>query len=128
MSLALAVVVFYSPTFAQSAFDDPGVRNPQGNANGGLVAVNNNLDSGNVTLGSSSQVVLLFRNDGNKPITMGAIDLYPSSNVSASIAQNQCAKEPLESGAICAIALSVKGLQPGRFRVEMLIRHDGRTR
>ncbi|NQZ14388.1 MAG: hypothetical protein HRT94_06180 [Alphaproteobacteria bacterium] len=126
--LALAMTIFASSAIAQSAFDDPGSRDPQGNASGGLVAVNNNLDSGNVTLGSSSQVVLLFRNDGNKQVTMGAIDLYPSSNVSASIAQNQCAKDPLDSGAICAIALSVKGLQPGRFRVEMLIRHDGRSR
>ncbi|MEM9468894.1 MAG: choice-of-anchor D domain-containing protein [Pseudomonadota bacterium] len=115
-------------SFAQSAFEDPGARNSAGNNNGGLVSVNDNLDSGSITLGSSSQVVLLFRNDGGKDISMGAIDLYPSSNVSASIAQNQCAAEPLESGAICAIALSVKGLQPGRFRVEMLIRHDGRSR
>lgn len=128
LPLALTAFVFASPVSAQSAFDDPGARTPQGKSTGGLVAVNNNLDSGNVTLGSSSQVVLLFRNDGNKPVVMGAIDLYPSSNVSASIAQNQCAKEALDSGAICAIALSVKGLQPGRFRVEMLIRHDGRSR
>jgi len=129
-ALTLAGLVVFAPVqaSAQSAFDDPGSRNPQGNASGGLTAVNNNLDSGSVTLGSSSQVVLLFRNDGNKPVTMGAIDLYPSSNVSAQIAQNECAAAPLDSGAICAIAMSVKGLQPGRFRVELLIRHDGRSK
>lgn len=129
ISVFVVGVFLLSPhVYAQSAFEDPGARNPQGKAGGGLSAVNNNLDSGNVTLGSASQVVLLFRNDGNKPVTMGAIDIYPSSNVSASIAQNQCAKDPLESGAVCAVALSVKGLQRGRFRVELLIRHDGRSK
>lgn len=125
----IAVMLFNSVgVYAQSAFEDPGARNPQGKAGGGLSAVNSDLDSGVVSLGSASQAVLLFRNDGNKPVTMGAIDIYPSSNVSASIAQNQCAKEPLEYGAVCAVALSVKGLQRGRFRVELLIRHDGRSK
>lgn len=130
VSVLVVVVLLQSShsAMAQSAFEDPGARSAQGSATGGLVAVNNNLDSGSVTLGSSSQVVLLFRNDGGKTLNMGAIDLYPSSNVSASIAQNQCVNEPLEAGAICAIALSVKGLQRGRFRVELLIRHDGRSR
>ncbi|NCO02640.1 MAG: choice-of-anchor D domain-containing protein [Alphaproteobacteria bacterium] len=128
--VALFLTLTNLSAFAQSAFEDPGTRSSAaGETNaGGLVAITSDLDSGNVTLGSSSQIVLLFRNDSSKDVTMGAINLYPSSNVSASIAQNQCAQDPLAPDAICAIALQVKGLQPGRFRVEMLIRHDGRTK
>lgn len=113
--------------FAQSAFDDPGSRS--GSSKGGdLKTVEAKIDAGAVTLGAASQVVVLLRNDGTKPITSGAISLYPSSNVSASIGENECIKTPLPSGAVCAIAISVKGLQPGKFRVEMLMRHDGRTK
>lgn len=112
---------------AQSAFDDPGSR--AGKATGGdMVVIDGKIDAGSVALGSSSQVVILMRNDGGKPITSGTISLYPSSNVSASIGENECQAQPLPPDAVCAIALSVKGLQPGQFRVEMLMRHDGRTK
>ena len=118
-----------SPAYAQSAFEDPGAVAPDGKSAGGdLVAVESKIDGGAVALGSSSQVVLLFRNDSAKPITAGDISLYPSSNVSASVSQNQCSLTPLESGAVCAIAVTVKGLQAGRYRIEMLIKHDGRAR
>lgn len=114
---------------AQSAFDDPGSRG--GNAAGGsgsLIAVKPVTEGGSIAMGSAAQIVLLFRNEGAKPIATGAINLYPSSSVSASIVLNQCVQEPLPSGAECAVALSVKGLQPGPWRVEMLMRHDGRER
>lgn len=114
--------------YAQSAFDDPGSRAAAGGKGGDLVAVSNKIDAGEVALGSASQVVVLMRNDGGKPITSGDISLYPSSNVSASISQNECSVAPLPTDAVCAIALSVKGLQPGKFRIEMLMRHDGRAK
>lgn len=116
-----------SPALAQSAFDDPGSRT--NNASGGdLVAVQSAVDAGAVALGSSSQIVILLRNDDTKPLTIGDISLYPSSNVSADVSENQCAAEPLAPQAVCALALSVKGLQSGRFRIEMLVRHNGRAR
>lgn len=112
---------------AQSGFDDPGARSASGGVDD-LVAVNPKVDGGAVTLGAASQVVILFRNDGIKPVTSGAINLYPSSNVSTSVALNQCAQEPLEPLTVCAVALSVKGLQAGNYRIEMLMRHDGKSK
>ena len=106
----------------------PGVRDAQGTKGGDLTAVTPKIDAGDVALGSSSQVVILLRNDGAKPIQTSDISLYPSSNVSAEAGQNECASGPLPPDAVCAIALSVKGLQPGRFRIEMLMRHDGRAK
>src|SRR5262249_43929458 len=44
------------------------------------------------------------------------------------VALNQCQEEALAPGAECAVALSVKGLQPGPWRVEMLMSHSGKTR
>ncbi len=113
--------------FAQSAFEDPNARNATGQG-GDLVAVSSDLDAGNITLGSSSQAVLLFRNDGNKPIIIQDISLYPSSNVSANIGENECSSAPLPSNAVCAISMSVKGLQPGNFRIQMILRHNGRAK
>ncbi len=115
------------PAYSQSAFDDPGARNVKGET-GNFVSVDKKTDAGIITLGASSQVVILFKNNGGKPVTTGSISLYPSSNVSASVAKNECAQEPVETGAVCAIAMSVKGLQPGKFRIEMLMRHDGRAK
>ena len=90
--------------------------------------VSGKVDGGLIQLGSASQVVVLLRNDDIKPLTVGEISLYPSSNISASVSQNQCSLEPVESGAVCALAINVKGLQAGKFRVEMLVKHDGRSR
>lgn len=128
-SLVLASTLSPVSAFAQSGFDDPGSRGGgvQGGS-GGLVAVKSSTEGGSIAMGSAAQIVLLFRNEGSQPITTGAINLYPSSSVSASIVLNQCVQEPLPSGAECAVALSVKGLQPGPWRVEMLMRHDGRER
>ncbi len=116
-----------SVVYAQSAFDDPGARAASGQA-GDLKVVDGKIDAGTVTLGSSSQVVILLKNESSKPIISADISLYPSSNVSASVGENECNKQPLSPEAVCAIALSVKGLQLGNFRVEMLLRHDGRSK
>ncbi|WP_435640202.1 hypothetical protein [Micavibrio aeruginosavorus] len=124
---------FASQAAAQSAFDDPG-RNvtSKGGVIGDLTPVQPNVDTGQISLGSTAQVVVLFRNDSGRPLQTGAINLYPSSSVSASVAINECQgsspEDMLPPGAVCAIGLSVKGLQAGRFRVEMLMRHSGTTR
>lgn len=56
------------------------------------------------------------------------IQLYPSSTVSGTVSLNQCSQEPLPAGAVCAIAISVKGLQSGPYRIDMLMRHSARSR
>ena len=99
-----------------------------GAAGGGLVPVTPNVDGGTIPTGASAQVVIRFRNDGGQPVQTGLIQLYPSSTVSAIVALDQCKEEALAPGAECAVALSVKALQPGAWRVEMLMRHSGKTR
>lgn len=123
------LTVAFSPVgaFAQSAFDDPGSRTAVGGS-GDLKPVSDKIEAGAVSLGSTAQVVVLFRNDDNKPIKTGAINLYPSSNITAIIGENQCAAEAVQPGEVCAISLEVKGLQSGNYRIEMLMRHEGRTR
>lgn len=114
--------------YAQPAgFADPGARTA-GGASGDLVPAEDDVDGGNITVGATAQVVVLFRNDSGRPIQTGAIQLYPSSTVSANVALNQCAAEELPAGGVCAVGLSVKGLQAGTWRIEMLMRHSGRSR
>lgn len=113
---------------AQSAFDDPGSRNAATGKGGDFKPVSDKLDAGEVTLGAATQVVVLFRNDDSKPVTTGVINLYPSSNITANIGENQCSAAPIQPGEICAISVQVKGLQAGTYRIEMLMRHDGRAK
>lgn len=132
-ALRYATLVFFaaaavSPAaFAQSAFEDPGVRSASGTT-GDLKPVTEKVEAGAVALGASSQVVVLFRNDDGKPLKTGAINLYPSSNITAAIGENQCAAEAIQPGEVCAISIQVKGLQQGKYRIEMLMRHEGRTK
>lgn len=119
---------FPSSSYAQyPGFDGPSVRAGAGSG-AGIVAVTQNVDGGVVPIGATAQVVVLFRNEGGQPLETGQINLYPSSTVSANVSLNQCADTPLQSGAECAIAISVKGLQAGPWRVEMLMLHSGRSR
>lgn len=111
-----------------SALSDPGARGGTATGTGGLVAVENEIDADEVTLGATTQVVVRFRNDSSKEIKIGQIDLYPSSTVSASLSLNECGKEPLAAGGECAAVMLVKGIKVGEWRVELLVRHDGRTR
>ncbi len=108
-------------------FEAPGMRVAGGGAVG-LVPVEDNIDGGSVPIGATSQVVVLFRNEGAQPVQTGKINLYPSSNLSANVSLNQCIGELLPSGAECAVAISVKGLQAGPWRLEMLMLHSGRSR
>lgn len=117
-----------SDVYAQyPGFDEPGTRTSGGGA-AGLVPVESQVDGGSIPTGATSQVVVLFRNEGAQPVETGKINLYPSSNISANVSLNQCVAEPLPAGAECAIAISVKGLQAGAWRLEMLMLHSGRTR
>ncbi|HEU4839004.1 MAG TPA: choice-of-anchor D domain-containing protein [Micavibrio sp.] len=123
----LAAVIFPAAAQAQSAFDDPGARTAAGTS-GDLKPVQEKVEAGGVLVGSSSQVVVLFRNDDGKPLKTGAINLYPSSNITASVGENQCAAEAIQPGEICAVSIQVKGLQAGKYRIEMLMRHEGRAK
>lgn len=121
------VVCLAYPVMAQyPGFSDPGSTAVGGGA--GIVPSEPSVDGGSIPIGATAQVVVLFRNEGGQPVETGTIRLYPSSTVTAVVSLNQCEDEPLPSGAECAIALSVKGLQAGPWRVEMLMAHSGRTR
>lgn len=126
----LAMLAFYAaqPVHA-TAFNDPGARGGAANTpTGDLVPDRPTVEGGEVSIGATAQIVVLFRNDSGRPITTGPIQLYPSSTVSANVALNQCAMEPLPAGAVCAVSVQVKGLSDGNWRVEMLMRHSGRSR
>lgn len=132
VSLVLFMLFFIGAGYAwaqgPAAFGDPGSRQTSTGGAGGLVPVEPSVDGGTVPIGATAQVVVRFRNEGSQPVETGLIRLYPSSTVSATISLNQCQEAPLTAGAECAIALSVKGLQAGAWRVEMLMSHNGRTR
>lgn len=129
-SLLLLVVTFLlfgaGNVSAQYGFDAPG--GVGAGAAVGIAPVDASIDGGIIPIGGTSQVVVLFRNEGAQPVVTGKINLYPSSNASADVSLNQCAEGPLASGAECAIAISVKGLRTGAWRLEMLMLHSGRSR
>lgn len=126
------VISATSPTFVfATAFDDPGVRSSAQGApagGGGLEPSKPEVDAGEISVGATQQVVVLFKNTLGQPIKVGAVNLYPSSTVTATMAMNDCAKEDLEPGAECPIALTINAFQTGPWRVEMLVRHSGRTK
>lgn len=110
-------------------FDAPSSKGSGGGGGGsGFAPVSPVIDGGGIPMGATSQIMVKFRNDAGQPVETGQINLYPSSTVSAVVTQNHCSKEPLASGAECAIAVSVTGLQAGAWRVEMLMLHSGRSR
>jgi hypothetical protein len=112
--------------FSQSAFGDPSEQRVDGG--GGLIAVEADINGGEIPLGSTGQVIVRFRNEGGRPVEFKGVNLYPSSTISATVGIDQCSQEPLASGAECALIVSTKGLQPGAWRIEMLIRHTGPSR
>lgn len=131
-----AIVVFLSmvagsgSAFAQyNAFEDPGKSSATGATAGpDLKAVNAEVTAGSVGVGSTVYVIALFENKGTSAVKVGDVKLYPSSTISAEVSLNQCAKEPLSPGAVCAITVSVSALKVGAWRVEMLVDHNGKTR
>ena len=132
-SIALLLVLLFTaaPTEAQyNAFKDPSASGIAASLAGApdFKAVSEAIQGGKIAVGATSFVVILFKNQGSALVTVGKVSLYPSSNVSAEVALNQCADAPLASEAQCAITVSVKGLVPGSWRVDALIDHDGRSR
>ncbi len=127
MTVTLLVVGFGSFAYAQyPGFDGPGAGRG-GSGGTGLVPVSPQVDGGSIPIGATAQIVVLFRNDGGQPVQTGKINLYPSSNVSAQVSLNQCG-ELLAAGGECALAVSVKALQAGAWRLELLMLHSGRSR
>lgn len=120
------------PALATNALGDPIDRSAaaKSGTSTGLTPVTPEIKAGDITVGSTSQVVVKFRNDSGQGLRVGAINLYPSSTVSAEVALNECvtAKDPIPAGAECAVVVSVKGLKIGNWRVEMLVRHDGKSK
>jgi hypothetical protein len=119
--------VWAMPAVAQiSAFEDPtsGAR-ADGNE---LMPKKDEFDGGDIGQGQTAQVVTLFRNAGGTELNIGKIDLVPSANVSAVLGSNQCSLEPLKPGVECAITVSITGQAAGKFRVGMLVNHDGKAR
>lgn len=118
-----------APAYAQSAFNDPGTVAPgTSGAGGGVAPVEAKVEAGTVALGTTSQVVVRFKNDSGADVQFRDIKLFPSSSVSAETISDQCSTEALAPAAECAVILGVKGLQSGAFRVEVLVRHSGRSR
>lgn len=127
VALSAFLLAPLSSSFAQyPGFGDPGSTRQGGG--GDFVPVDQSVDGGNIPLGATGQIVVRFRNDSGQPIQTGLIKLYPSSTVSANVGLNQCGEGKLGPGAECAIALSVKALQAGPFRIEMLMKHSGTSR
>jgi hypothetical protein len=129
--LSSALIFTSSPSFATNALGDPASRavSKSGNATG-LTPVEAETKAGDITVGSTTQVVVKFRNDSSQEVRVGNINLYPSSTVGAEVALNECmtAKDAIPVGAECAVVVSVKGLKIGNWRVEMLVRHDGKSK
>lgn len=128
LAIVAAMAGVSAPALA-SALDDPAARGAGATSGDGITPVETEVKAGEITVGSASQVVVKFRNASSKDVSVGAINLYPSSTVSADVALNECGgKEALPAGSECAVVMSVKGLKIGNWRVEMLLRHSGRTR
>jgi hypothetical protein len=129
--VAVAAIAWPLSAFAQySAFDDPPSGGAGANVGGGEFGPSLGLEikGGDFAQGQSSQVIVMMRNYASVPITLGTIDLVPSSNVTANIVGNQCVSEPIKPGLECAVTVAVKGESNGAYRVGMLINHSGRTR
>lgn len=127
MAAVLVLCLNAVPAMAQiSAFEDPmGSAGPGGNE---LAPKKDEFDGGEIGQGQTAQIVTLFRNNSGTPLTIGKIDMVPSANVAAVMGNNQCSLEPLKPGVECAITVSVTGQSNGKFRVGMLINHNGKSR
>jgi hypothetical protein len=129
--IPLIAISFGGVSHATNALGDPADRSSNlKTSTSGLSAVNVETKAGDITVGSTTQVVVRFRNDSSQEVRVGNIDLYPSSTVGAEVALNECitAKDPIPVGAECAVVVSVKGLKVGNWRVEMLVRHNGKSK
>lgn len=128
LGVALVYACIPGYALAQSlGFGDPGSEKGDSGAPD-LVASNEEIEGGTLNVGSTAQIIALFQNSGSFPVNIVDVQLYPSSNVAVSIAENQCSRSPLPSKAECAIIVSAKALQAGDWRIEMLVGHNGQSR
>ncbi len=127
LCVTLLLAVLTGSAYAQvSAFEDPiGTGGVGGNE---LTPKKDEFDGGDIGQGQTAQIVTLFRNSGGTPLTIGKIDLVPSANVSAVLGNNQCSVESLKPGVECAVTVNVTGQGTGKFRIGMLIKHNGKSR
>lgn len=131
LSLLLLVMGYGFSAQAQSAFDDPVdeeeviQQEATSTTSKGLAPVEEEINAGDITVGSTAQVVVLFNNGSREVINFKEVNLYPSSNVTATVASNACAQEALTPGAECAVIISVKGVAAGPLRTTVLMQHSG---
>lgn len=125
----LSVMAWMTPTaYAQyAAFEDPQAAG-QKTSGPDLKPSAENVDGGNLAKGDTSQAITLFKNVTSLPITIKAINLYPSANVTANIGTDNCSKAPVPPSAECAVTTNIVGINDGPYRVEILVDHDGRSR
>lgn len=129
-ALVLGTLAFSAtPALAQyNAFKDPTASSAKADGQADFKAVSDTIQGGKIAVGGTSYVVALFKNQSSSQVTVGKVNLYQSSNVSASVSLNQCADTPLSPDAQCAITIAVKGLVSGSWRVDALVDHSGRSR
>lgn len=129
IAIISCAIIPSTQALASSGFFDPGARAAAGSAaaSGGLIPTEEEFDAGELSLGATSQVVTLFRNEGGRAVKIKGVKLYASSTISAEISQDNCSIGPLPSGAECPIIISVKGLKTGSWNIQMLLGHDGRS-
>lgn len=112
-----------------NAFKEPQTGGGSGAVTGpDLKPTADKFEGGKITIGATAYVVATFKNSGSSPVKVTGINLYPSSTVAATVNLNKCAEAPLPPDAVCAVTVAVTGLQPGTWRVSMLLDHDGRSR
>jgi hypothetical protein len=128
--LLIALMLPVAAPAQYSAFDDP----PSAGGPGGTAASNQEIstskpevDGGEIAAGQTASVIVLLRNNASTPITLDRIEMAPSSNITAEIANNQCAQAPIKPGVECAVTVSIKGDSTGKFRLGLLIYHSGKT-
>ncbi len=126
----LLLLAWASPASAQfNAFKPPSASGSTTGISGpDLKADKDKVEGGKITIGATAYIVVLFKNTGTSVVKITGINLYPSSTVSAAVSLNKCADAPLSPDGECAVTVAVTGLQPGSWRVEMLLDHDGRSR
>ena len=132
LSYVTAILIAFYAVCAQaqySAFEDP----PQGGSasttasNQEISSTKPEVDGGEVAAGQEAQVIVLLRNNSNAPIALDRIEMAPSSNISARMIRNQCGQAPIKPNVECAVTVGIKGETTGKFRLGLLIYHNGKT-
>ncbi len=127
MALSAFIVMAPAANAQYAAFEDPQSAG-QKTSGPDLKPSADTVEGGNLSKGDTAQVITLFKNVTNMPITVKAINLYPSANVTANVGTDNCSKAPVPPSAECAVTTNIVGINDGPYRVEILVDHDGRSR